>query len=732
MSRFAVAPVIFVFALACALISGRAARGADLFDDDGDTHPRRPDAAAIDPREGRDDAPAPEQDEDVDADAAPAPRQSIPDTQAQKTAEKLVKDVFAAEYAKTGADDRRALAAELVRQSDSDNDTASRYVLLREARDIAVGAGDFATAAQAIDAMADSFDGIDAVDMKLAALLQSSKAANGPGAEQCVEVLMDLSDEALEREDIEAAAKVMKQGEALLRKAKHPKLTADLHNRSKELRDIQTRYRDLGAQRQKLATTPDDPAANLTVGQFRCFVAGNWAEGLPLLAKGSDEALKSLAGADLSEPDEPTGQLDVADKWWALAEKQSALSKALVRDRAVQWYQRALPELDGLKRTAIEKRIAQAESTDTSKKGGPKFPAGGGGASNNDDGAGDNGGMGRGEAGDPAPLLHLLRIIPRDLLPSPGQRAPKIGPLETWATRNIKGKPTEFPVVEILQIDIQRYHGVDLPKKAYVSTWVHGHEINGQRYDLHIWADVRDAASLKLIDSLAVGDRVRLRGRVDDFDVHSEGHGEISFNLQLESATVGIARQQKRAAPPRQGANAGAKRGGKKDALKPDDVRTAQDVVTLLPENLRPPAGEPWPHDAHEAARRWTEQNAKGLVLHVNNRYGGISGRDRDGNGTVYATLQLGGNAEQFEVDGVSMMPFYFVRVDDEAAIDRLFKLTRQDEIRFRAKIESFQLADTNQMNNPRSPRIHIHVHMRDPVFEVPKIGPAQPARRGG
>ncbi|MBI3877243.1 MAG: hypothetical protein HY300_15015, partial [Verrucomicrobia bacterium] len=44
-----------------------------------------------------------------------------------------------------------------------------------------------------------------------------------------------------------------------------------------------------------LAITPDDPGANLAVGQFLCFVKGDWESGLPLLAKSDDNVLKTLA-----------------------------------------------------------------------------------------------------------------------------------------------------------------------------------------------------------------------------------------------------------------------------------------------------------------------------------------------------------------------------------------------------------------------------------------------------
>src|SRR5687768_14301876 len=56
--------------------------------------------------------------------------------------EATVKDLFRAEYAKTRAADRLALSNKLYGQAgETKNDPAAKYVLLREARDLAARAG---------------------------------------------------------------------------------------------------------------------------------------------------------------------------------------------------------------------------------------------------------------------------------------------------------------------------------------------------------------------------------------------------------------------------------------------------------------------------------------------------------------------------------------------------------------------------------------------------------------
>ena len=72
--------------------------------------------------------------------------------------EKIVKSLFKAEFAKTKAADRAALAAKLLEQAGgSKDDLTAKYVLLREARDVAAKGGDHDVYLKAADEMAASY-----------------------------------------------------------------------------------------------------------------------------------------------------------------------------------------------------------------------------------------------------------------------------------------------------------------------------------------------------------------------------------------------------------------------------------------------------------------------------------------------------------------------------------------------------------------------------------------------
>ena len=70
---------------------------------------------------------------------------------------------------------------------------------------------------------------------------------------------------------------------------------------------------------------PQDAEANLTVGKLYCFTKGDWVEGLPYLAKGSDKPVKALALQETGlPPSDADGEAKLADAWWNVGQKRRA------------------------------------------------------------------------------------------------------------------------------------------------------------------------------------------------------------------------------------------------------------------------------------------------------------------------------------------------------------------------------------------------------------------------
>jgi formylglycine-generating enzyme required for sulfatase activity len=240
----------------------------------------------------------------------------VPDATRLKEAEKLIKDVFKADFAKAKAEDKAALARKLSQLADeSQSDPAARYAAWDEAGVLAAQGGDMETALAALDRMAASF-AVDIVPLKKAAFTTLAAGTKDP-------------------------------------------------ERSRAFASMKT-----------LLDIPGDPAASLVAGRYLCFVMDDWKRGLPLLAKGADAVLKALAEQDLAQPAAGTAPTSLADGWWDLAEKESARQqKVAMLGRARFWYEEALPSLAGLPKVKAEKRIAAAVAARAATP-----PAAGGGA----------------------------------------------------------------------------------------------------------------------------------------------------------------------------------------------------------------------------------------------------------------------------------------------------------------------------------------------------------------
>jgi hypothetical protein len=87
-------------------------------------------------------------------------------------------------------------------------------------------------------------------------------------------------------------------------------------------------------------------------------VKDKWEEGLPLLAKGSDETLRKLAREEATSPTDPAARRSLATGWWTAVPKERV--KAYKNGgllRALHWYEQALPGLRGAEKVEADQRI---------------------------------------------------------------------------------------------------------------------------------------------------------------------------------------------------------------------------------------------------------------------------------------------------------------------------------------------------------------------------------------
>jgi hypothetical protein len=303
----------------------------------------------------------------------PAPSKPPPPDAAQKQAEALIRSLFKAEYAKRSASDLSALARKLLEQgAETKDDPAARFVLYREARDLAAQAGDIETALRAAENTIQAYD-VDPLAERLAALGKAEAAVrSAETARLLVDCYVRLADEAAAADQFESALRIVARAQAAA--ARDAALGARVRDRLREIQEIQKESAALAVHHKTLATNPDDGPANTAVGKFTSFVKRDWKRGLPMLAKGSDPILKALAEKELAKPSSVADRVALADGWWDAGDKMTGSAKLAALERASHWYESAAEQATGLTQAKIRVRLEAYEKLKAASAG-PGSPA---------------------------------------------------------------------------------------------------------------------------------------------------------------------------------------------------------------------------------------------------------------------------------------------------------------------------------------------------------------------
>ena len=284
----------------------------------------------------------------------------VPDTAKISESRKLVRDLFKQQYARSK--DWPDLAKKLLKQADeAANDPPARYAMLDEARLLAAKAGDAETAVKATETLLASFKVSRAkIWAEISKQVLDATGRNPNAAHGVALLLITATDHAIDEDDWTSAQTLVRNAIAAARKARSASLLKGAQTRARRIVQLKTESDKVKKHLVTLKTKPDDPAANLAVGKYFCLYKLNWERGIPMLAKGSDAALKTAAGNDLlATAGVAEAKLTAADGWYALARKANKTESAGMKVRAHHWYQQALPKLTSLKKIKAQKRLAE-------------------------------------------------------------------------------------------------------------------------------------------------------------------------------------------------------------------------------------------------------------------------------------------------------------------------------------------------------------------------------------
>jgi len=196
----------------------------------------------------------------------PGERLPIPVGSWVADAEKQLKDSLKDEYQKKSAAERIALARRLLKLAqENKKELLTHYIALREARDVAVSAGDFETAFTAIDLMAGTFE-VDAAESKASAFSTVARSVTTlEAAEKAFHAGLELLDQLGKGAQLDTAVKLLSPLDDLARRASNPELMKTVQARAKDVRARQAEWAKMKPHFEKLAAEPDDAEAAVAV-----------------------------------------------------------------------------------------------------------------------------------------------------------------------------------------------------------------------------------------------------------------------------------------------------------------------------------------------------------------------------------------------------------------------------------------------------------------------------------
>ena len=223
----------------------------------------------------------------------------IPDAAALAEAKKLVQDAYGDLLAAKTDEEKAAAARILVRRADDTDDIpAAKYMMYDTARTMAVEAGDTQAAMDAINGLMGSFknesDGFLSVASSALQAL-SRKARNETQYAAVAQAGMQVADKLVAADRQDEAMELLTRLRNSAARSRRPELNNAYKELINELKTIREQTERIADDLKAIERNPNDPALNLSVGKYLVLYRGDWASGLKMLAKSSDEALAAAA-----------------------------------------------------------------------------------------------------------------------------------------------------------------------------------------------------------------------------------------------------------------------------------------------------------------------------------------------------------------------------------------------------------------------------------------------------
>ncbi|UUO05820.1 DUF1559 domain-containing protein [Blastopirellula sp. J2-11] len=303
----------------------------------------------------------------------------IPDPKLTDEAEARIREIFANEFRTADSDNRRAeLAKTLVDSSEKlGDDPIQQFAMLSLAYQMAQKGKAPVYAKEAFERLNKQYE-FDTINQQLQLLrFATENVARIPHdrKEEFKQLAIKIWQVSYDRNNFKAVDELFAIIETFARSQNDTQMlnrVSALRDQTAEARKV---YVEIESQFLSLERPSFNPDGNLLVGRYLCLHRNQWRQGLPFLAKCSNQKIKDAALLELESPTAPTLQAEIGDMWWDAVSGFNPVEKRRLQSRAAQWYQAAVQGLpNNIERIKVQRNLDEFKKLYPNDKIAPLSP----------------------------------------------------------------------------------------------------------------------------------------------------------------------------------------------------------------------------------------------------------------------------------------------------------------------------------------------------------------------
>jgi tetratricopeptide (TPR) repeat protein len=298
------------------------------------------------------------------ADSAAVVKSPLPSESELEPKLELIRELYQNEYRQATSSAQKVELAKLMHREgqETSDDPVGRFALWQVSRDILTREGEYESALAIVDNLAIHYQDFDALASKVSTLQDSaSKVSDAPLA-GFLAAVRKVAQDCLQAEQFEQAQSLCEFASQTIGSRASAAERDELARLQAETKLIEEAFHRYRQALQTLRSGQRDSEANQVVGQYLCFLRGDWERGLDHLVLAGDQAIREAAERELGGPTDTSQAIAIADAWFEIAQSLGGDSgRVNVQQHSLDWYREALQDAKGLDRKKVDARIAELE-----------------------------------------------------------------------------------------------------------------------------------------------------------------------------------------------------------------------------------------------------------------------------------------------------------------------------------------------------------------------------------